>query len=543
MTKSADRDEKDEGLPTEHVLAQLEKITNSQEFATADQLKSMLRFICSETIAGRSAQLKAYVIGIEVFGRTIDFDPQTDAIVRVQAGQLRLRLTNYYAGAGCDDTILINVPKGGYVPQFSWRTSKKRSGHLRPEASEIQRKHAPPTIFINKFANLSQNHENDFFGAGLVQDIVAAISRFPDCWVQTQSSAVVSFSGRRENPQLRAKFDTDFVLDGSVRRDNHVVRISVQLISSKSQSHIWAHTYDADLSTTRIFDVQDHISTKVANAISGPSGKVAQFGIVHAREKIPDEMSTYDAILRAYHYRDSPNQQDHGQVTKLLEAAVKAEPSYGQAWSMLSLMYVDEARFHFSSQEDAKPPLERAKNAALQAIKLNRYDPQGWYHLSLVHFENRDFDLFEQACERSIALNENAADNIASFGHHLWQIGKYEKGLTLVDRAFALNAMPPGWYNYCRTHDHMLHRRYREALHSARQLDTDDIFWTHLLLAVIFANLGQAQNAVAAIDRVAQLYPAFDTLTEATFLSWPFPEAFLSNMIGGLKACGFKFQS
>ncbi len=322
-----------------------------------------------------------------------------------------------------------------------------------------------------------------------------------------------------------------------------MVRISVHLSSAKSRSYIWANTNDADLSTSAIFDVQDRIAANVANVISGASGIVSQFGMTHAQDKAPGELNTYDAVLRAYHYRDSPNQQEHMQVTKLLEAAVASEPNYGDAWSMLSLMYVDEARFHFSPQSDEKPPLERAKHAAVQAMKLNRSDARAWYHLSLVHFENRDFVLFEQAGDRSIALNPNSSDVLASFGHQIWQIGKPEKGLALVDRAFELSASPPGWYNYCHTHDHMLNGRYSEALDRAQQLDTDDLFWMHVVLTVIYANLGEDRKARTSMDLATKLYPTIDALTEASLLSWPFPEAFLKNMIDGLKASGFTFLS
>ncbi len=146
MTNSADRDEEGQRLSTQHVLAQVKKVANSQEFAAADQLKGMLRFICSETLAGRSSQLKAYVIGVDVFGRASDFDSQAESIVRVQAGQLRLRLKNYYASEGRDDAILIDVPKGGYVPRFSDRATKNSLSQPHPTASELEKKHALPTI-------------------------------------------------------------------------------------------------------------------------------------------------------------------------------------------------------------------------------------------------------------------------------------------------------------------------------------------------------------------------------------------------------------
>ena len=85
----------------------------------SDRLKSFLRFVVEETLAGRADRLKAYTIALEVLGRDESFDPQNDPVVRMEAGKLRRRLERYYLGAGRDDPVRIEIPKGGYAPTFS----------------------------------------------------------------------------------------------------------------------------------------------------------------------------------------------------------------------------------------------------------------------------------------------------------------------------------------------------------------------------------------------------------------------------------------
>jgi len=75
----------------------------------------VLRFAV-ETLAGRAERLKAYAIALEVFGRDPAFDAQNDPVVRMEAGKLRRRLERYDLGAGRDDPVRIEIPKGGYGP-------------------------------------------------------------------------------------------------------------------------------------------------------------------------------------------------------------------------------------------------------------------------------------------------------------------------------------------------------------------------------------------------------------------------------------------
>src|SRR5881227_2310440 len=97
------------------------RILGSVTFQPVDRLKRFLAFIAHEALAGRSDQLKEYVIGVQVFGKESSFDPRADPIVRVQARRLRARLVRYYREEGGADSIVIELPKGGYAPVFKPR--------------------------------------------------------------------------------------------------------------------------------------------------------------------------------------------------------------------------------------------------------------------------------------------------------------------------------------------------------------------------------------------------------------------------------------
>src|SRR5713226_7020780 len=108
----------------QQVLEQLQKLLLSPRLRESHQLQTFLEFIVRETIDGRSSGLKEYLLGCGVFGRKPDYDPRHDGIVRVQATLLRKRLEKYYLEEGARDPIIIDLPRGGYVPCFHVREAE-----------------------------------------------------------------------------------------------------------------------------------------------------------------------------------------------------------------------------------------------------------------------------------------------------------------------------------------------------------------------------------------------------------------------------------
>jgi tetratricopeptide (TPR) repeat protein len=102
-----------------HVIeSQLEKILRSDIFTKADSLRRLLRFVVDETVAGRGEDIKEYSLGVSVLGKGDSFDPKADPIVRVQMRRLREHLARYYASDGRREPLIIDIPKGRYMPAF-----------------------------------------------------------------------------------------------------------------------------------------------------------------------------------------------------------------------------------------------------------------------------------------------------------------------------------------------------------------------------------------------------------------------------------------
>src|SRR5262245_2096416 len=109
----------------DQVRAALGRVVASSVFTASPRMQAFLRYVVEETLEGRGDEIKGYTLALEVFGRGNSFDPANDSVVRVEAARLRRTLAAYYGDEGVGDTIVIDVPKGGYVPAF----------HMRPPAA------------------------------------------------------------------------------------------------------------------------------------------------------------------------------------------------------------------------------------------------------------------------------------------------------------------------------------------------------------------------------------------------------------------------
>lgn len=231
------------------VAAELEKILTSGTFVRSKRLGRFLRFTVEQCLDGRQNSLKEYLVGVEVFNKLESFDPRIDSIVRVEARRLRSKLERYYQTEGKDDEVVIHFRKGSYVPQLMTREQMRSLGY----GDEYGLRTGLKAIAVSKFNNLGVDPEHSHFCSGITDDIISALTKIPTFRVMPR----VSSSGEESR--------ADFVLEGSVRKQNDRLRISVQLIDTVHNLYVWSETYERDLSD--VFAVQDDISRSVVAAL------------------------------------------------------------------------------------------------------------------------------------------------------------------------------------------------------------------------------------------------------------------------------------
>jgi hypothetical protein len=118
------------GPAPDDIQKQLSKIIHSKAFRHASALQRLLQYLISKALEDPFADLKEYTIGLEVFERGPDYDPQSDTIVRVQIHRLRLKVKEYYETEGIADPILVDIPKGHYIPSFEFRNGSLKTNGI-----------------------------------------------------------------------------------------------------------------------------------------------------------------------------------------------------------------------------------------------------------------------------------------------------------------------------------------------------------------------------------------------------------------------------
>ena len=201
---------------------ELERVLASRSFARNERLARFLRFVVEKSLEGRDDEIKESVLAVEVFGRSPDHDPHQNSIVRTEASRLRTRLSVYYASEGKDDPVVIELPKGAYVPVLRQVTAPEISGPAPKRERQVrrvwrvaaiacvlvalmavgwwlvQRRNAPISMAVLPLVNLSQEPNTDYFADGLTGEIIRNLSLIDGMVVRSQTSSFV-FKGKREN--------------------------------------------------------------------------------------------------------------------------------------------------------------------------------------------------------------------------------------------------------------------------------------------------------------------------------------------------------
>ncbi len=423
-------------VPADAVTVQLSKILASSTFRASDGLSRFLRFVVEQTLLGHGAFLKESVIGVEVFKRGKSFDPRMDAIVRVDARRLRTKLAEYYATAGKNDPILIEVKKGSYAPAFgAMPTSGAPAMGKSPGAGKgLDADSRFSSIAVLPFLSFSPDPENEYFADGLTEDVIAALTRIPLLRVIARSTAFRYQGKSHDIGRVGADLNVEAVLEGSVRKTGERLRISAQLIDVATSFHIWSRTFEGD--TQDIFAVQREISDAIAGLVKTqvPSGLSAAGP---DRQRNPQ---AYDLYLRGIYYESQRTPATMAKGIEYLQQAAALDPLCASIQARLADSYVLQTIFGHRSPETMMPA---AREAATAAIEMD-HSLAGAHAARALVSATYDWDwaAAEQGFRRALRLNPGMPEI-----HHRYAIyylvphGRLEEALDEVLQAKDLDPL------------------------------------------------------------------------------------------------------
>jgi adenylate cyclase len=383
-----------------------------------------------------------------------------------------------------------------------------------PEEDPLLALPTGPVVAVLPFENLSRDPEQEFFSDGLTEGIITALSRFKDLFVIARNSTFRYKGEAVDVRQLNKELGARYVLEGSVQKAQDALRVTAQLLDAKDGTHLWAETYDRELSAENIFGVQDEITEQVVASIAGFYGVISRARFAEIQEKPTKNLDAYECVLQTHaYYRDNWNATEHAKVRAGLERAVKSDPGYVEAWACLCFIYLDEHRDAYNPRPD---PLDRALDAARRAVASDPASQLAHLALAEAFFYRHELDGFFAEAERAIALNPNNVVTVASLGDKLAGAGD-ERGIALVRRAMKLDPFHPTWFYLPIAAHHFERGEYDRALAAARKINIPGFDVPLMYLAAIYAELGRQAEAGSAIEELLKLCPGFTT---GTYIEW-----------------------
>jgi adenylate cyclase len=405
--------------------------------------------------------------------------------------------------------LIKTVPRKGirFVGSVREEEASGSDVGFRPPASYLVLPDKP-SIAVLAFTNMSGDPEQDYFSDGITEDIITALSRFSELFVIARNS---SFQYKGRSPDIRQvgrELGVRYVLEGSIRRAGHRVRISAQLIDALTGAHRWAERYDRKLKD--IFAVQDEVSRAIVAVL------VAQVNKAEAERtllKLPATWQAHDFFMRAsdlYSRMWSPfNVAKLYETRRLLERSIALDPNYARAYATLAHTHLT-AWIHALDEDCLNPAaLGRALQYARTAVQLDPSLPTAHADLGTMLTFDGQHEQSIAEFEKALALNANFTD--WRFGMALLRAGEPAKATQVIETHMRYDPFcwpsAPGQLGLAR----YLLKEYSQALPPLRECTAraPNMRMGHVWLAANLAQLGRFDEAYAEAAEVLRLDAKF----------------------------------
>lgn len=350
------------GIPPDEVLGALDAVVRSAPFSKAKRPARFLRYLVETSLRGEGTSLKESVLGTDVFERPATWDPRLDPVVRQEAARLRKRLANYYESSGADAEVRIELPVGGYVPQF-----RRRSVEPEPVVVETPAAATPvlarrrtlwpyvaaailcvaaalliwralsshdsvASIAVLPFTDLTADASTQYFADGLTDEITDSLARLKTLRVIARSSAF-QFKGKTVDIREAGKLlHVGYLLEGSVDRSGDRIRVIAHLERVADSSLVWSNTYESG--TSDLFALQSELASGIAGSLRVTAGTPAGKHVPGAE--------AHDYVLKARYDMQQMTTDSLAKAEAEYRRAIELDPQYAMAY--LGLASVEYSR-------------------------------------------------------------------------------------------------------------------------------------------------------------------------------------------------------
>ena len=484
----------------EAVRGQLERIVASELFRRAERQSRFLRYVIEKALAGEADRLKGYAIGLDVFDRGADFDPNVDSIVRVEAGRLRSKLQEYYRRAGSADPVLIDLPRGSYAPSISAAT---------PEVSRVAKEEpvrsVRGSVAVLPFRSLSGDPAQDYFSDGLTDAVITALARNTHLRVISLTSVMRFKNAARALPEIADELGVRHVLEGTVLREGNNVRVSAQLIEAATDHHVWADAFERDIAG--VFRVQkdlaDIISTHLARELA-PDNPATE------RERI--DPAAYDLYLLGRGYRRRMTRDGLEKAAECFRKAIDLDARFAAAYAGAASCFCALGSYGFELERPERL-IPTGLAYSRRAIEIDPAQVESLVFTAIMTLKYEwNWPEAERLFRMALAVSPNDARSHLQFSLYYESIGDHGRAIFEAEQARQIDPLSTeanqnlAW---------QLHQAGRETEALARlnwTLDLNPGFWAaYWGLGHVYLALGRHAEGVAEFQKAVDTMGGYAT--------------------------------
>lgn len=338
---------------------------------------------------------------------------------------------------------------------FSCAAFYSIGSHIRWERTRVPIR----SIAVLALQNLSGDPSQDYFAAGMTDELTTELARIHGLRVVSRTSAVLASRSQKSLPQIAGMLNVDAVVEGSVSRSGNKIRITAQLIDARTDRHLWAQSFEGEAKD--ILSLQDTVADEIAAQTRVTLLPPSRTG--NSERSI--DPAAHDAFLRGLFFFEK---QDFDHSVVYFNQAISIDPSYADAYVGLSTALDGQSTFQ-RTRPDAV--MQQAMAAAQRAVRLDPNNGEAYIELgSIQTIYTWNWLAAKENLLRGIALSPNYALGEMKYSVYLDAVGRPQEAVDHMRRALDLD--PMSFFMTRRLGATLyLARQYRQALDQLREAE------------------------------------------------------------------------
>ncbi|MEM6475153.1 MAG: winged helix-turn-helix domain-containing protein [Pseudomonadota bacterium] len=393
-----------------------------------------------------------------------------------------------------DDGKQQRLIKTHHGEGFRFVGSVKTSGAAKgaqPRASTSPALPDRPSIAVLPFDNMSSDPEQEFVADGMCEDILTALSKFPELFVIARNSTFKYKGIASDVRDVGSELGVAFVLEGSVRRHGDRLRITAQLIDAQTGAHVWADRYDRE--TEDIFSLQDEMTQEIVSAMLGELVTTTVQAKIWAGGT--NNFDAWQAVVKATLLVATMDRTKMTEAVRLLETAIALDPDYGSARVVLA-----NAHYHFAINgwsADPQATIAEIARRASEALEINPEDSLATALLSFTALVSGDMQRAGELATRAIALGPDVIASVLMVAMICVYLGRFEEAAKYTEHCIRLSPIARTTISTTAAFVYTASGQYDTAITYAEDLLAEDPANVNGQIAAIIAQHQTGNNETA----------------------------------------------